>query len=195
MRPNYHTFCQSHYLFVFHNQGRIIFSIFFCRLVENPICEKTESRLSYCNDSVSQSNSSYVTAKTCVPSLCSANERSSPNCRCAYPYTGTLFFIAPSFSDLENTNHYKDFENSLMTFFNQYNFSVDSVSLSNPTKDRSSYLEIRLEIFPIRRDRFNRTEISELGFCLSNQSYKAPKSFGAFYFIGDHYESFAGIVK
>ncbi|KAA8545364.1 hypothetical protein F0562_020148 [Nyssa sinensis] len=40
---------------------------------------------------------------------------------------------------------------------------------------------------------FNRTEISRIGFVLSNQTFKAPKDFGPFTFIGDAYEYFADV--
>ncbi|GMN33288.1 hypothetical protein TIFTF001_004078 [Ficus carica] len=102
----------------------------------------------------------------------SSDQISSPNCKCAYPYTGVLYFEAPSFSNLEKTTRYKDFENDLKTFFELYNFSVDLVSLSNPAESSSRYLEMRLEIFLLDQDCFNRTEISYLGFTLGNQTYK-----------------------
>ncbi|GMN33287.1 hypothetical protein TIFTF001_004074 [Ficus carica] len=162
-------------------------------LSENPICEETEAKPSYCD--VSVSHISYVTEKNnCSLIPCSSDDQiSSPNCKCAYPYTGVLRFQAASFSDLDNTTHYKDLENNLKTFFDLYNFSVDSVSLSNPTESSSGDLEMRLEIFPLDRDCFNQTEISYLGFALGNQTYKPPNYFGPFWFIGDHYESYAGI--
>lgn len=79
-----------------------------------------------------------------------------------------------------------------MSFFQKHTTSVDSVSLSNPDKGSSEYLHITLAVFPSGRDHFNRTEISDIGFALSNQTYKPPKSFGPYYFIGDQYESYSG---
>lgn len=164
-----------------------------CRLEGNPKCQETGITASYCLIPVSQSNSSYVTDKNnCSPSPCSSDQISSPNCRCAYPYTGTMFFIAPFFSDLGNTSFYRDLEKSLITFFQLHTFSVDSVSLSNPTKYSSDYFEIRLDVFPNGRDHFNRSEILVIGFSLSNLTYRVFKAFGPLYFIGNDYEKYAG---
>lgn len=167
-------------------------------LVDNPICQETGKTASYCQIPVSQSNdnSTYVTEKNnCVETPCSSSDQiSSPNCKCAYPYTGTLYFRAPSFSDLGNTTYYKILERSLMSFFQIYTVHADSVALSNPYKDSSHYLVIKLEVFPSSGDRFNRSEISDIGFAFSNQTYKPPKqTFGPYFFIGDQYESYADI--
>ncbi|EXB36891.1 putative leucine-rich repeat receptor-like protein kinase [Morus notabilis] len=164
-------------------------------LVDNPVCLETGTTASYCIIPVSKSHntSSNVTEKNyCSPNLCSSDQKFSPNCKCAYPYTGTLYFRAPSFSDLDNTTYYKLLEQSLMSFFQMHLTAVDSVSLSNPDKGSFEYLHITLEVFPSGRDHFNRTEISHIGFALSNQTYKPPKSFGPYYFIGDQYESYSG---
>lgn len=164
-----------------------------CRLEENPICQETGITETYCCSSVLQSNSSYVTEKkNCSSSPCSSDQISSPNCKCAYPYSGTLFFIAPSFSDLGSTGDYKDLEISLITFFKLHTSFVDSISLSDAAKHPSEYFKIKLDVFPNGRDRFSRTEISSIGFALSNLTYRVPKTFGPFYFIGDVYENYAG---
>ncbi|KAF3440645.1 hypothetical protein FNV43_RR18929 [Rhamnella rubrinervis] len=161
-------------------------------LAGNPVCEETGTE-SYCKVSDSQSNSSgsYTTPRNnCVPSQCSSEKTSSPNCKCAYPYTGILEFRAPSFSDLENSSQYKDLEKKLWDSFESHGLSVDSVSLSNPLKDFNNYLQISLKVFPFGQDRFNRTEISGIGFLLSNQTFKPPKYFGPFVFHGDGYENY-----
>ena len=161
--------------------------------MNNPICLETGSTESYCSIPVSQpNNSSYVTVKNCIPIPCSSDQIASPNCKCAYPYTGTLSFRAPSFSDLRNTTYYQALEKSLLSFFQSYTVHVDSVSLSNPHKDSAEYLDITLQVFPYGRDRFSRTEISDIGFAFSNQTYKPPKYFGPFFFIAEGYESYAG---
>ena len=76
-----------------------------------------------------------------------------------------------------------------MQSFHDYSLPVDSISLSNPTKE-SLYLDLSLEVFPLGQDRFNRTGIFSLGFVLSNQTYQPPGDFGPFYFIGDMYENY-----
>ncbi|KAL6178860.1 hypothetical protein ACLB2K_050377 [Fragaria x ananassa] len=160
-------------------------------LVQNPVCDETGASLSYCKISLSSDIMPYETMpNNCVPSLCGSNQVSSPNCKCAYPYKGTLIFRAPTFSDLENSTHYKELEKALTNSFLSHQLSVDSLSLSNLTKDSLSYLKLALAVFPQSQDRFNRKEVSSISFLLSNQTFKPQKSFGPFYFIGDDYEYF-----
>ena len=163
-----------------------------CRLEDNPIChENGKSEESYCQKiEVSQPNSSYVTERNnCSPSPCSSDQISSPNCRCAYPYTGTLTFTAPKFSDFGNTSHYKDLETSLIMDFHTYAVPVDSVSLSNPIKYPSDYFKIRLHVFPSGRDHFLMTEISNISYFLG---FYVAIPFRPLYFTGDLYQHYAG---
>ncbi|KAG8639641.1 hypothetical protein MANES_14G162000v8 [Manihot esculenta] len=160
-------------------------------LVNNPVCQETGVKASFCTDL--RPNSSYVTLpNNCVPVPCGSNKISSPNCNCAYPYTGVLVFRAPSFSDLGNINVYVSLQKDLMDSFKSNQLPVDSVSLSNPRKDSSEYLDLNLQVFPSEKDNFNRTVISEIGFLLSNQTFKPPDFFGPYYFIADAYQYFAG---
>lgn len=166
-------------------------SVKFCRLEGNPICRETGVTKSYCT--VSRPNSSYATPpKNCVPSSCLANQLSSPNCKCAFPYTGLLVFRAPLFSNLGNITYFSALEKSLMDSFKSHQLPVDSVHLSQPRKDPSQYLYLNLQVFPSGQDRFNRTAISRIGFVLSNQTFKPPAQFGPFFFAGDTYLHFTG---
>ncbi|KAL4655180.1 hypothetical protein ACB092_01G432100 [Castanea dentata] len=126
-----------------------------------------------------------------------SDQSSSPYCRCAYPYTGTLFFEAVSFSDLGNNTYYNILEGSLMRSFHSHQLPVDSVSLtlSNSTTTSSEYLEMKLKVFPYGQVSFNRTGISSIGFMLSNQTFKPPPPFGPYYFIGDQYEKYTESKK
>ncbi|KAG6780384.1 hypothetical protein POTOM_013239 [Populus tomentosa] len=160
-------------------------------LADNPICQGTGVTKSYCT--VSQPNSSYATPpNNCVPASCFAKQHSSPNCKCAFPYTGLLVFRAPSFSDLGNITYFSVLEKSLMNSFKSHQFPVDSVRLSQPRKDLSQYLDLNLQVFPFGQDRFNRTAISSIGFMLSSLTFKPPAQFGLFFFIGDTYLHFSG---
>lgn len=160
-----------------------------CRLVNNPICQETGVPQTYC--SITKSNDSYSTPPdNCVPVPCSLDQTLSPECKCAYPYEGTLVLRAPSFSDLENKTIFVTLESSLMESFQLHKKPVDSISLSNPRKNIYQYLELTLKIFPLGQDRFNRTGISDIGFLLSNQTYKPPAMFGPYYFIADEYEHY-----
>nr|QJR84048.1 CARD1-like protein 3 [Phtheirospermum japonicum] len=160
-------------------------------LLGNPICDEGGSQ-NFCRIP-QQSNSSYSTpAENCTPIPCDSDKISSPSCKCAYPYTGTLFFRAPSFSNFGNSSVFASLQQSLMSTFRSRSLPVDSVSLSNPTKNLDDYLVLNLQIFPSTQDYFNHTGISGIGFILSNQTFKPPPEFGPFFFIGSSYPYFAG---
>ncbi|CAK8531206.1 unnamed protein product [Lathyrus sativus] len=161
-------------------------------LVENPYCDEglPAAKQTYC--SIAKNNDSYTTPlNNCVPVACDSNQILSPNCKCAYPYTGTLTLRAPSFSDLGNKTVFDMLGFTLMESFRNHDKPVDSVSLSNPRKNVYQYLDLSLEIFPSDQNSFNRTGISGIGFMLSNQTYK-PRAdiFGPFYFIADEYDHY-----
>ncbi|KAL3638430.1 hypothetical protein CASFOL_017801 [Castilleja foliolosa] len=50
-------------------------------------------------------------------------------------------------------------------------------------------------VFPSGQDHFNRTGLSQIGFMLSNQTFKPSPEFRPFYFIADQYAYFAGAIK
>ncbi|KAJ0099305.1 hypothetical protein Patl1_20589 [Pistacia atlantica] len=161
-------------------------------LANNPICEESGETKDYCTPN--EESSTYSTpSNNCRHDSCSSDQISSPNCQCAYPYTGTLVFRAPSFSGLGNFTYFTTLEGDMTLAFQSYKLPVDSISLSNPRKDSNEYLNLNVQVFPpSSEDSFNRTGISSLGFVLSNQTYKPPHNFGPYYFIGDPYGHFAG---
>ncbi|CAK7357239.1 unnamed protein product [Dovyalis caffra] len=161
-------------------------------LVNNPVCQETGASGNYCT--VPESNSSYATPPSnCQSASCFANQISSPNCKCAFPYTGVIELRAPSFSDLNNNNtYYSVLETSLMDSLKLHQLPVDSIQLSDPRKDSSQYLDLTLQVFPFGQDRFNRTGIVNIGFVLSNQTFKPPPQFGPFVFHGQAYLYFSG---
>ncbi|KAH6761124.1 Leucine-rich repeat protein kinase family protein [Perilla frutescens var. hirtella] len=162
-------------------------------LVGNPICDEGITR-NYCTSSHDQSNDSYTTPKeNCIIVQCSSDQISSPTCKCAYPYSGSLIFRAPSFSNFGNKSLYELLEQELMKSFKFHEQPVDSVFLSNPTKNEDDYLVLDLEIFPSNQTYFNHTGIVRIGFMLSNQTFKPPHVFGPFYFKGSKYQYFAGL--
>ncbi|KAI4306420.1 hypothetical protein L6164_029698 [Bauhinia variegata] len=162
-------------------------------LFGNPICLETGARAqSYCQER--QSNLSYSTSpNNCSPLLCISNKLSSPNCKCAYPYTGTLISRALSISNFANKSYYVEIEQTLMSTFRSQNLPVDSVSLSNPFKNSSTdYFQLTVSFFPPQQDLFNRTGVSTIAFVLVNQIYDAPEFFSPYFFIGDDYQYYAG---
>ncbi|KAK2662545.1 hypothetical protein Ddye_001119 [Dipteronia dyeriana] len=163
-------------------------------LAGNPICLESGDPKDYCT--ASEKGSPYTTpSKNCVPTSCSSGRISSPNCICAYPYTGIIHFRAPSFSGVGNETYYQNLEQTILVKYQSVSLPVESVSLSNPRKGQSQYLEISLAVFPSGQDSFNRTGISRIGFVLSNQTYKPPKEFGPFFFIGNGYLHFNGETR
>ncbi|XP_026663823.2 probable leucine-rich repeat receptor-like protein kinase At5g49770 [Phoenix dactylifera] len=156
-------------------------------LVGNPICNQGGTDLRYCKIS-QQSTPAYSTPQNCVPIPCPSDENLSPNCHCAYPYTGTLYFRSPSFSGLGNVTIYQILEDALKSSLLKQ-VPVDSVSLQNPFVDPDNNLAITLQVFPGAKDRFNEIDVYTLGFILSNQTFKPPSLFGPYYFIGEGYSA------
>lgn len=146
----------------------------------------------YCTTTRRPSTSYSTPTENCVPSSCTLAQISSPKCKCAYPYAGDLVFRAPLFSSFGNTSLYELLHQKLMLAFVTGGLPVDSVSLSNPTKNIDDYLILNLQVFPSDQEYFNRTGISRIGFALSNQTFKPPHEFGPFYFSANSYEYFSG---
>ncbi|KAI3856034.1 hypothetical protein MKW92_037717 [Papaver armeniacum] len=160
------------------------------RLMGNPVCGGSATA-KYCQLAVHSSPPYSTPPNNCVPSLCPNGQNSSPNCQCSFPYSGTLFFRAPSFSDLGNVSYYTSLQSSLQASFTTNKVPVDSVSLGNPSKDADDYLEVSLQVFPSGKQSFSRSDIAKMGFMLSNQTFKPPKSFGPFFFIASQYAHFS----
>ncbi|XAR56215.1 Non-specific serine/threonine protein kinase [Bertholletia excelsa] len=161
-------------------------------LVGNTFCYENGATKKYCSIQQSNSSSYSTSPRNCLPPTCSYSQTSSPNCKCGYPYMGTLVFRSPSFSDFGNLSIYTSLEKSLMDAFQRLQLPVDSLSLSNPTLSTASYFVLSLEVFPSNQDHFNRTGVSEIAFVLSNQTFKPPHGFGPFYFKADSYGYFPG---
>ncbi|XP_030496944.2 leucine-rich repeat receptor protein kinase HPCA1 isoform X1 [Cannabis sativa] len=163
-------------------------------LKDNPICRDTGTTASYCStSSASEPDSSYVTEiNNCSPSPCDSNQISSPNCRCAIPFKGTLIFTAITFLDLGNTSRYMDIEKSLMKYFMSKPPPVDSVSLSNPTINNCGYFQVNLSFFPKSQDHFSQIDIFSISDAIN---YMLPGPYRPFYFISERYGSSAEVIK
>ncbi|XP_074294393.1 leucine-rich repeat receptor protein kinase HPCA1-like [Silene latifolia] len=153
-------------------------------LADNPLCGG--ATFPYCNNQ-QDLGSPYTTPVFCVPPKCSSGQTSSPTCKCAHPYTGTLIFRAPSFSASGNPKYFTDLQQSLLSSFASLKLPVDSVSLSDVATDAFGYLNMHLAIFPAGPASFNKTGVLSLGFVLSNQTYKPSKEYGPYVFIADIY--------
>ncbi|XP_047982293.1 leucine-rich repeat receptor protein kinase HPCA1-like isoform X2 [Salvia hispanica] len=180
---------EDNFIDAFTQQAGLHFQII---LVGNLICHEDETQ-SYCKFP-EQSAPMYTTPlENCNPQPCTEDRVFSPSCKCAYPYMGTLFFRAPSFSNYGNSSIFAYLHKNMTASFKSHGLPIDSISLSNPTKNIDNYLLLSLQVFPSGQDHFNRTGISSIGFMLSNQTYKPPKEYGPFYFIANSYPYFIGL--
>ncbi|KAL2231355.1 probable leucine-rich repeat receptor-like protein kinase At5g49770 [Sesamum indicum] len=158
-------------------------------LVGNPICNEGGTE-KYCT--IPQQQNYSTPPKSCTPLPCDLDKTSSPTCRCAYPYSGTLVFSAPSFASFGNTSVFGSLQQKLLSKFRSESQPVDSVSLSNPTRKEDGNLELNLQVFPSGQDYFNRTGISGLALILSKQTFTTPDGFGPYSFNANNYTYFTG---
>ena len=136
----------------------------------------------------SPSNSSYFTPPNkYVEVSCNSDQVASPNCKCAYPYKGTIFFRGLASFDLGNSSYYAELAKSLMKTLQSSSLPMDSVSLSNPTIDLSGNIELSLEVFPSYQECFNQIAITMVGFALDILSFNPPPNFGPFYLMAYTY--------
>ncbi|GLT71334.1 hypothetical protein SLA2020_433630 [Shorea laevis] len=174
---------------------QLFWSFLLCYSVEellegNPTCARTDQKTeSYCNSSQSSSTNSMSQNK-CLQVSCSPDQVARPNCKCAYPYKGTLFVRTLSSLDLGNPSYYVAVEESLMQTLKSYGLPVDSVSLSNPTIDSFGYLALSLKVFPSGVDRFNATRITMIGYVLNNLSLHPPSLLGSYFLIANTYDDY-----
>ena len=143
-------------------------------------------------------NSSYSSPKnTC--GRCSGEDREPipTTCRCVYPITGTLTFRSPSFSGYSNNDTFENLRLNLTGFFENRNYTVDSVAIRNIREDEDDhYLLIDLSLFPYKQDRFNETGMDSVISRFSTQTYKPPNTFGPYIFKANKYNKFpAGMIK
>jgi hypothetical protein len=103
---------------------------------------------------------------------------------------GALFFRSPLFADLTNNDHFQQSETSLWT---ELRLRPGSVFLSDVLLTSDDYLQVKVRLFPLTGTSFNLSEVTRIGFDLSNQTYKPPQGFGPYYFVADPYVHFAGI--
>ncbi|XP_076909841.1 leucine-rich repeat receptor protein kinase HPCA1-like [Bidens hawaiensis] len=166
-------------------------------LVANPVCTESGVNESFCSN-ITDTTSWYSTPlnNNCDRPSCIDGRVLSPNCQCAFPYTGFFTFKAPSFSSTVNYTIYISLHDSLMGFFKNASLPVDSISLNNISRNSKDYLMVRLDVFPSGpQGCFNRTGILEIGFAFSNQTFKPKKDFNTYVFIFEKYSNFLpGII-
>ncbi|XP_076918666.1 leucine-rich repeat receptor protein kinase HPCA1-like isoform X3 [Bidens hawaiensis] len=162
-------------------------------LLDNPVCTESDAAdQKYCQLPTKTTTAYSTQFNNCTPPSCGSDLVASPNCQCAYPFTGLFSFKAPSFSSLTNATIYDSLIKLLMSFFHNATLPVDSVSLSNPSRNLEDYLVIKLAVFPSGQQSFNKTGVIGVAFALSNQTFKPAKAdFNTYTFNADIYKYFS----
>ncbi|XP_071740760.1 leucine-rich repeat receptor protein kinase HPCA1-like [Rutidosis leptorrhynchoides] len=157
-------------------------------LYGNPVCNKTLKQTKYCQ--LQQASISYSTNLVqCGTKTCRSDLKLSPGCACAYPYEGNMYFRAPSFGLLSNDTLWHSLETSLWT---KLNLNPGSVALHDPFLNTDDYVQINVQLFPSKSKYFTRPQVQQMGFFLSNQTYKPPPEFGPYIFIAFPYSFLDG---
>ncbi|KAL5230846.1 hypothetical protein ABZP36_029622 [Zizania latifolia] len=163
-------------------------------LAGNLLCAEQDSTSKpYCSRQL-QTGPPYTTKISQCSSArpCSGNQYMDPSsCGCAFSYNGKMVFRAPSFTDLTNGAPFQQLELSMWT---QLKLRPSSVYLSDVHFTNDSYLQVQVKLFPTSGTTFSVSELSRIGFDLSNQTYKPPKNFGPYFFIADPYAPLSGSV-
>ncbi|XP_071694606.1 leucine-rich repeat receptor protein kinase HPCA1-like [Rutidosis leptorrhynchoides] len=159
-------------------------------LVNNTVCDVKEARDRFC--AAEKPDVPYILPEKACPSVrCRSNKVLSPNCICANPYTGTIYFFSHTFSDLDNTTYFTTLHDVLLSSFKSNQLPVDSISLSDPSIDEFKYLQYKLHIFPSGQDYFTRSAVSSIGTVINRQNISLPY-FGPWFFLDDTYCCFPG---
>ncbi|WOH15006.1 hypothetical protein DCAR_0934536 [Daucus carota subsp. sativus] len=155
-------------------------------LDDNPICRGTGARDDYCTKI-----QFVIPLDFCFPAVC-VSDNINKICQSVNsklkPYTGTLNFLAVSFSNLQSPVYYESLSASIMSAFNRSNLPVNSVVFCTPSFDLSSHFQVRIQIFPSGQDSFNRTGVSDVSNTLTRQLFLLSPFFRPFTFIHDLYE-------
>ncbi|XP_042427559.1 leucine-rich repeat receptor protein kinase HPCA1-like isoform X1 [Zingiber officinale] len=154
-------------------------------LYQNPYCNSVRTSTDpSCN--LQQQDPYSTSLSKCGSVTCASQDQkvNPQSCSCAFPDQGRMIFRGPSFRDLTNSTLFQLLETSLWT---NLGLTPGYVYISNLHFNLNDYLELDLALFPSSGMFFNRSEISRIGFDLSNQTYKPPPTFGPYYFLGSPY--------
>ncbi|XP_074570020.1 leucine-rich repeat receptor protein kinase HPCA1-like [Curcuma longa] len=154
-------------------------------LYQNPFCNSVRTSTDpSCN--LRQQDPYSTSLNQCGSVTCSSQDQkvNPQSCSCAFPYQGQMIFRGPYFRDLTNSTLFQELETSLWT---NLGLTPGYVYISNLHFNLDDYLELDVALFPSSGMFFNHSEISIIGFDLSNQTYKPPAMFGPYYFLGSPY--------
>ncbi|VAH20399.1 unnamed protein product [Triticum turgidum subsp. durum] len=157
-------------------------------LALNPVCSDKPT-VAFCTVqkpnviAYSTSMAKCNTARGCQ----SGQDQNPANCGCAYSYNGKMVFRAPSFKDVSSTANFQQLEETLWRLLS---LREGAVVLNRIHFNEDNYLQVQVSLFPSTGTLFNVSEVSRIGFLLSNQTYKPPPIFGPYFFIADPYVPF-----
>ncbi|KAI6673367.1 hypothetical protein NL676_001273 [Syzygium grande] len=154
-------------------------------LLGNPVCNNSLANTSYCQPPQQPATSNYSTSLAhCGNNSCPHDHMLSPqSCNYNFPYQGKLYFIAPSFREI-NVTLFRDLEESLQTGLH---LAPRSVFLENPFFNIDNYLEVQVAPFLSPGNHFNGSEITRIGLDLSSQICKPPQQLGPYHFMASRY--------
>ncbi|XP_015959173.1 leucine-rich repeat receptor protein kinase HPCA1 [Arachis duranensis] len=140
-------------------------------LESNPICYETGTTESFCKPlQISDENPQ----NKCPASGCSSDKSLSPMCHCAYPYTGTVTYRAPSLYDWGNST---SIEADIKQALQSGGLPVESVVSSTRDSNPFECFDFIIKIFPLNKDSFSPSEIYQMSLVLLNLSAYRPYDF------------------
>nr|XP_043619913.1 leucine-rich repeat receptor protein kinase HPCA1-like [Erigeron canadensis] len=126
-----------------------------------------------------------VPPNNCPSVRCGSNKMLSIKCKCTNPYTGNIYFLSYTFSNLDNQTYYATLLETFITAFRVLQLPVESISFSSASINEFKYITYRLHIFPSDEDFFNRSSVSLIGNIINGQLDKPY--YGPMIFLGDNY--------
>ncbi|KAL4556396.1 hypothetical protein LXL04_039047 [Taraxacum kok-saghyz] len=160
-------------------------------LANNPVCEGGGATGRYCQP-MNPNFPNRLPSSNCPAASCPSNKILSPNCACANPYTGTIYFLSYSFSNMDNSTYDTILHDALMSAFRSSQLPVESISISNASVNEFSYLQYKLHVFPSGQDYFTRSTVSSIGTVINRQQLFSLPLFGPLFFLDDSYCCFPG---
>ncbi|KAG5402963.1 hypothetical protein IGI04_009082 [Brassica rapa subsp. trilocularis] len=118
---------------------------------------------------------------------CDHGMEANPKCVCKNPIKGSMYFPHPNLKDVNNKTE-KILMEGLMGYLESSNVHVESVTIRNATTESNlQNLKVDISLFPMEKENFTQRELDIVSFALGTELYKAPATFGRYYFKQDTY--------
>uniref|UniRef100_A0A0E0L3Z8 non-specific serine/threonine protein kinase n=1 Tax=Oryza punctata TaxID=4537 RepID=A0A0E0L3Z8_ORYPU len=162
-------------------------------LAGNPFCaEQDPNNRAFCSRQLQNASPYSTSMAKCGSAQCRDGQNVNPaSCGCAFSYNGKMVFRAPFFVDLVSSAPFQLLESTMSV---QLQLLPGSVALSDIHFNSDNYLQVQVKLFPTSGVTFNLSDLTKIGFYLSNQTYKPPANFGPYFFIADPYAPLAGAL-